>query len=372
MRRSKKYFLPFGLIKRRRNAHISCLQAHINVWIGACVVRKFRGGVVSQMKNCPICSKEVSKETATYSECSHMLRNRTWLRMIFAVIIILFNIGAMSCSSDKIRSRGGTVSKILCKGKPVKWFLELTRDDVRKAFGAPASWSTDDGYFYFNKDDENIEMVFSFDDSYNVVSVDFESTVCEIDGVALNKNAVELVGTLGQSTCEEYEEGMDGDIVRYVYEQNGYSISFSRDDWDERISNIYIEHSDLNKCTKDNQTPQPQAKAQTPPKSKLQARVDNAIRVTAETYMKDCDSNQIAGNTKYRGKDVVIINSRLEDIQEQGGVPYININSGMTLRLAVSETEKAAKLRKGQQVTVLGVGAGCFMGAQVTDGIILQ
>ena len=116
-----------------------------------------------------------------------------------------------------------------------------------------------------------------------------------------------------------------------------------------------------------------EAKAQT----KLQQRVNKAVAVTAVQLDSDYDANEVSANQKYKNKDLVVT-GWIEEISETFGSVSVTLagdgdfSLGVLVRLEKSEVSKAANLSKGQQVKILGVGGGSFLGVTVNKGIILE
>lgn len=113
--------------------------------------------------------------------------------------------------------------------------------------------------------------------------------------------------------------------------------------------------------------------------TKLQLRVDKAISIGASSITLSYESNEIAADNKYKGKDIVIIGV-ISSITQILGEPVVILDGynssgvpiGVYVYMRKSEMEKIANLRKYQSVRILAVGNGAFAGsAKLKDGIIL-
>ncbi|WP_051940451.1 OB-fold protein [Stenoxybacter acetivorans] len=106
------------------------------------------------------------------------------------------------------------------------------------------------------------------------------------------------------------------------------------------------------------------------------APVEEMLKVTAAQMVKTYDDNEAAGDAAYKGKKLAItgtIESINKDISDNTVINFKGKDfSHVMANLADSEEEKALKLKKNTQLTVICIGDGEVMGSPVARNCIIQ
>jgi len=93
---------------------------------------------------------------------------------------------------------------------------------------------------------------------------------------------------------------------------------------------------------------------------------EKPIAVQARVMTKDYDENELAADGKYKGKTIAV-SGKVENIAETMGSVTVSLaghDMVKSVMCSFEESEKAsvAKLKKGQQTTLVGTGDGLTMG----------
>jgi len=99
---------------------------------------------------------------------------------------------------------------------------------------------------------------------------------------------------------------------------------------------------------------------------------DKPISVTSSEYYKKYQENEVAADNLYKGKKILItgkIESINKDVTDD---VYVSLSGegeiSFDVQCHLSEPGKAAELKKGQKITILGTGEGMVIGfPQVKD-----
>ncbi|ORF02335.1 hypothetical protein BGI15_00390 [Snodgrassella alvi] len=103
------------------------------------------------------------------------------------------------------------------------------------------------------------------------------------------------------------------------------------------------------------------------------------IKVTPDELMKAYKANEVAANKKYKDKKLSI-NGKIESIEAGlGDEPYLTLKAGGEFELAMpqahlanSESDKAAELKKGQQIHLICIGNSEVAGVPMLDDCVIQ
>lgn len=136
----------------------------------------------------------------------------------------------LESENKKADTTGNTYpDKILCGGVPASEIVGFTKDDVRDTFGEPDYWSTQYNYEY-----PDLGLSFFFDENAaNLVYVILDPSVCEANGVTLDKNRDELFSLFGEPGA--------GDTIGFEdWTESGYTVEYT--EWP--LYNILFEFSD--------------------------------------------------------------------------------------------------------------------------------
>lgn len=108
------------------------------------------------------------------------------------------------------------------------------------------------------------------------------------------------------------------------------------------------------------------------PSNTTAAATDKPMAVSAKNLTKTYDENELAANEKYKDK-FLAVSGKVESIAETFGNVTVSLeghNVVLTVLCSFEESEKAsvAKLKKGQQATLVGksdgLTAGLYVGLQ--------
>ncbi|MCY7345065.1 MAG: OB-fold putative lipoprotein [Pyrinomonadaceae bacterium] len=96
------------------------------------------------------------------------------------------------------------------------------------------------------------------------------------------------------------------------------------------------------------------------------APTEKPIVVQARVMTKDYDENELAADGKYKGK-MITVSGKIENIAETMGNVTVSLaghDMVKSVMCSFEESEKTnvAKLKKGQQATLVGIGDGMTMG----------
>ena len=96
------------------------------------------------------------------------------------------------------------------------------------------------------------------------------------------------------------------------------------------------------------------------------APTEKPIAVQARVMTKDYDENELAADGKYKGKTIAV-SGKVENIAETMGNVTVSLaghDMVKSVMCSFEESEKTnvAKLKKGQQATLVGTGDGMTMG----------
>lgn len=111
--------------------------------------------------------------------------------------------------------------------------------------------------------------------------------------------------------------------------------------------------------------------SQTPqPEQKKTIEEEKAISVSAIQFYKAYEENEVAADNKYKGKKIEItgkVESINKDIADD---VYVVLSGGefMGVSCHLQEAGKAAELKKGQKITLVGVGGTMIMGVPNIEG----
>ena len=113
-------------------------------------------------------------------------------------------------------------------------------------------------------------------------------------------------------------------------------------------------------------TPTNSASVTTAPANTTAAPSEKPIAVQSKVMTKDYDENELAADGKYKGK-MIAVSGKVENIAETMGSVTVSLAGHDMLKSVMcsfEESEKAsvAKLKKGQQATLVGTGDGMTMG----------
>lgn len=119
--------------------------------------------------------------------------------------------------------------------------------------------------------------------------------------------------------------------------------------------------SDSNSATKPTATAAPKSETKTDAKPDTKP-----ITIQAKNLTKEYDDNELAADGKYKGK-VVEVSGKVSNIAETMGNVTVqleghNIAKTVMCSFAESEKESVAKLKKGQNATLIGTGDGMTLG----------
>jgi len=108
-------------------------------------------------------------------------------------------------------------------------------------------------------------------------------------------------------------------------------------------------------------TPDPAATEQ---KAEVKAE-DQPIAVTSAAYYKKYQENEVAADNLYKGKKI-LITGKIESINKDiGDDVYVSLSANdemlSDVQCHLSEPGKAAELKKGQTVTIMGTGEGMII-----------
>ncbi len=104
----------------------------------------------------------------------------------------------------------------------------------------------------------------------------------------------------------------------------------------------------------------------TAPANTTAAPQDKPIVVQARALTKEYDENELAADGKYKGK-MIAVSGKVENIAETMGNVTVSLaghDMVKSVMCSFNESEKAAvaRLKKGQQATLIGKGDGMTMG----------
>ena len=113
-------------------------------------------------------------------------------------------------------------------------------------------------------------------------------------------------------------------------------------------------------------TPTNSASVTTAPANTTTAPTEKPIAVQARVMTKDYDENELAADGKYKGKTIAV-SGKVENIAETMGNVTVSLaghDMVKSVMCSFEESEKTnvAKLKKGQQATLVGTGDGMTMG----------
>ena len=103
---------------------------------------------------------------------------------------------------------------------------------------------------------------------------------------------------------------------------------------------------------------------------------DKPISVTSAEYYKKYQENEVAADNLYKGKKI-LITGKVESINKDvADDVYVNLSGdgeiSFDVQCYLSEPGKAAELKKGQTITILGTGEGMVIGFPQLKDCTLQ
>ncbi|MCO6465032.1 MAG: hypothetical protein J5I53_00295 [Bradyrhizobiaceae bacterium] len=93
------------------------------------------------------------------------------------------------------------------------------------------------------------------------------------------------------------------------------------------------------------------------------------IKVSAVDYYQEYDANEVAADERYKGKTLEIT-GEVTGVEKTMGTVYVNLRGDELIgwvHCALEDESGASKISKGQNVTLVGKGAGKMGFARVED-----
>ncbi|MBS1662787.1 MAG: hypothetical protein JST68_17210 [Bacteroidetes bacterium] len=102
---------------------------------------------------------------------------------------------------------------------------------------------------------------------------------------------------------------------------------------------------------------------------------DAAMAVSAKEYYKKYQENEVAADNVYKGKKLAItgtVESINKDIADDAYISLVGDGElSMGVQCHLQDAQKAATVKKGTQITIIGTGDGMLIGfPQLKDGVI--
>jgi hypothetical protein len=115
--------------------------------------------------------------------------------------------------------------------------------------------------------------------------------------------------------------------------------------------------------------PNSTTKTDTPPTSNATVSTEKPITISSKDLTKTFEENELAANEKYNDK-ILAVSGKVENIAETMGNITVSLqghNAVLSVMCNFEESEKPSvtKVKKGQQVTLIGKGDGMTMGLYV-------
>ena len=102
------------------------------------------------------------------------------------------------------------------------------------------------------------------------------------------------------------------------------------------------------------------------------------IQVTAQELYSAYKANEVAADTKYKGKILKVTGVVLEIGKDIFGTPYVTLSSGekyevwgVQCTFSLKDEPQLAQLTKGQTITVQGKGKGYLINVLMGDGVLV-